>query len=572
MYAEEITGDKHRYKFIPLRLKNKDFAVDGELVVDPETGDVYVAKTDPENPTKVVLTSATAGLLNEIKSLRELTSASPIAAYVNNADVYKVYKSDSKVRLDEMLRLSKGVRYWALRGTNSAGNSEYLTGTIRNGSVENSLVDVVHDTTVEGVEYTGKAAEASLHTPTEVVEGKLYFIDFFDSERKLISSMSAQVIEVESLSFASTPEYNVTKIVVHATQEKDFSGTTKGFLYKGQTVADIDLWVEAGYSDGSSRLINNQGSANPRLVFNWSTTDLSEKDVGDEITVTAKYFVGEVPDTINGPSIDAELTIQIVEDVFDSPKALIPVPYITKVGSSDKLSLKTFAQYENRIEYVGNSDKLTVQNLIENKFDAEQQITLKLRLGHGSDTFDEVLDLCLGADPHHQITKYGLTHGGDNYKSASPLTYTPVVQVDTINGNMSRWMRVNADPMVSSNVSDTYTPNCHQKGSVDALRTLGTVGADEPTHIEIRSLIKPSFMYTCDGPVSLEQAVDGFVFDEPNGAVARLDAYKSDNDEIPYPVLVIFEKISTVDGERVVKTLGAVPAFISVEHDFMNIA
>ena len=98
-------GDEHRMVFLPLRLANKDKATSGELVVDVDNGVVYTKGSDN------ALHSLAVDVNTKLQTIEDAGLVDSALAYVNNSQVYTLYMKDSKVKLDEMLKLNKNIYY-----------------------------------------------------------------------------------------------------------------------------------------------------------------------------------------------------------------------------------------------------------------------------------------------------------------------------------------------------------------------------------------------------------------------------------------------------------------------------
>lgn len=567
--------DAHRIALIPLTIDNADKAKPGELVVDPSTGAAYVAQEDGTLKSLAVTTN------DRLSDLEDAGIIQNALAYINNAEVYKIYKNENKVRLDEMLRLSSNMYYYAIRGTNpTTGQLEYITGNLSGGAIENSLCDINHDTSNAAIEYNGITSVGVLHTPSGVLEGRVYIIEFYDADRRLISTVPGQIVEVQSLDFSLTPEYNCTSLQIKTSQDTIIDGEEVAYLYQGQSLQALEIWVSAIFGDGSKKLINSD-LATSRLVISIPENANSD-EVGNSFLITARYYTEEVnidgassEELQNYASIVATKRVKVVADVFDNVKAIIPVPFVKKDPdniNSDVIDLRLFALYEdNKLEDVTQSARVTVSSKFDNnEFVTIQQFNVQLGLGSGSYQFTETITLQMGSSPHYQIKKYAIEHADWKASSTTPLTTTPVAQIDVMNEELKHWMRLNANAAVQE--TDTYTPNSGQAGTQSAFIALGTVTKEVdgetvtivPTHFRVRSVINPGFLHTIS-PVPVAN-FSGFEFVDQVGT-KTLDNFNAANNGIPYPVLVEY---LTYDSDTNKYTrIAAVPFFTSLS-DFVQ--
>lgn len=573
--------DKHRIVLKPLLFENSDKAKVGEILIDPETGALYVKRADG------TIVSQAVTVANQLKDLENAGIIQNALAYINNAEVYTIYKHENKVRLDEMLKLSSNMYYYAIRGNNViTGEIEYITGNLNNGAIENSLCDITHDLSNPSVEYNGTASVGIIHTPANVLEGRVYTIEFYDKNRRLISSVPGQIVEVQSLSFALTPEYNCTGLKIATSQDTIVKNETTGldeeiaYLYQGQNPSALEIWVSAMFGDGSIKLINSD-LASSRLVITIPENANSDV-VGNTFDITARYYTEEVnidgaseEELVNYTSISVTKRVKIIPDVFNHVKAIIPVPMVKKDPdnkASDVIDLRLFAFYEdNKLEDVTQNVRTTVSAQFDsNEFVTNQQFSVELGLGSGSYQFAENISLQMGSSPHYQLRKYAIEHADWAANNKKPLTTTPVAQIDTHNAELKNWMRLNCDAAVQE--TDTYTANTTQAGTLSAFLALGTVtkevdGAEVktvPTHFRVRSVINPAFLHTIT-PVPVANFT-GFEYIDVAGT-ETLDNYKIANDNIPFPVLVEY---LTYDADTDKYTrIAAVPFFTAIT-DFIQ--
>lgn len=563
-------GDEHRMVFLPLRLANKDKATSGELVVDVDNGVVYTKGSDN------ALHSLAVDVNTKLQTIEDAGLVDSALAYVNNSQVYTLYMKDSKVKLDEMLKLNKNIYYWAARGTTSDGTIQYITGTLVSGAVSNSLIDVTHDTSDSTIVYNGTALEGPLHTPSEIVDGGLYYIDFFDSNRVVVSTVPAQIRKVSSLDFSLSPDANIISLQI--TTNQDTTTTVDGvvvrsaFIYQGQSTESLNVYVTAVYANGDTRYLNSY-IASSRLAITYPTTTVGGKTnlsstVGDSFNITAKYYTNEKADASGNSSysdtyyesISSSITVNVIEDVYTGVRYFVPVPiihYITTNGVSQYVAtMKYFAIYTSgSYEDISSNTRLSISNFTSTSFGVDQPITAHLGLGHSDATYyEEIFDIILTSTHYGKWDLIKLSSAAASWQDRT------IAQVAALfdTTSTSNSIRMGFAGITSSSDSITKYATTAAFAAIGEGKLLSTDTVNtQPTHFRVRSVINSTHMYTVD-MISVEDYYDFVITEDSDTSYSLSGAVGSGNNSIPYPVLIEFYYYNSI--AKTYTLLSLVPA------------
>jgi len=524
-YIDET--DKHRFVFTPLRKNNQTLSKKGEIMVDDtDNGAVYYKNTDGE------IVSKDKELEQKIQDLHDAGIVQSAIAFQNNIGIYRVFVKDNKVRLDDDLRISRNYRYWALRGPNPInGEMIYLTGNLVAGNrVENVLCDVTHDYSDPSISYSGTAEQGTLHTPSWVNDNHIYYIDFFDDKRVLRTSISCQSIFVSALDFALAPEKNILWLSITTNQDDldPITGENVCFLYEGQSLDSLNVYVRAHYADGSYRNINHE-IAISRLVLNMPNIP-NTTQVGDEFTISAKYFTeelnigGNTYDDSNFASIHVSKKLRIYTDVYLNVMELLPIPLVvSNAPGVRQIVLKTFARYENgSIEDVTYNSRLIVgPQFSAYNFGTLMQFDVSIGLGT--------------ANYKYLQSNVALRMSSIDFSSWEMLTARKefpcdIARFDYTSTPGEVYMRL----AIKANPTNTTTTDIINMGRIPD----GTGGWITPTHFRVRSILDTSFTHT-PLPIAI-QDFNKFRIEDHSVPNKKLSMYSSTNNNIPYPVLLEF--------------------------------
>lgn len=532
-----LDEDKHRFVFKALLIENAEMSHPGEFVIDPSNGIVYLKGEDG------LLHSKAADIASEFQSLKDAGVIQAALAYENNAEIYTLYIRDNKCRISEMLKLSRNVRYYAVRGMTADNTSyQYVTGNlVPGGGIENVLVDVIHDISDPLLAYTGSAQPGTLHTPSEILDGHPYFIDFFDVNRIIIATVPCQIQRVQALNFALAPERNIVSLSISTNQdtvdplvqEDPFT-----FLYQGQSLTTLNVYVVANYADGSSRNINHE-LASSRLVIEYPTGANSDI-VGTEFDITARYYTEELNtgtggtyNDVNYASITTTRKVRIVPDVYVGIKYLLPVPYVR----NSELNVReifpiVFAHYANdAIEDVTVNSRLAIDSgFMQSQFGSQMQFDVSLGVGNGQNVFSEENIMLLMSSSTYGAWDVLTVPNSPLYKNQGRSFPCGIAVFDTITEPGVIRMRLN------KGFNDAFA-------SVNDFTDLGRVQQVDnsykiPTHFRVRSVIDSTFYHTMI-PLPVSQ-FSFFTIDDFPSPAKTLAAFTSSNNGVPYPVLVEF--------------------------------
>jgi hypothetical protein len=554
---EILNPDEHRFIFKALVIENQELAKPGELVIDIPNGIVYSKGSDG------LLHSKTAELAQRLAELETSGLIDSALAFENNSKIWRLYIANNHCRLDNALKLSRNVRYYAVRGTNATGKMDYITGILNNGDIENSLVDVLPFTTDPNVAFPGEAQQGTLHTPSEVISGHSYFIDFFDADRYVISTVPCQAIYVPQLDFSLSPDKNIVAIEISSSQDMIDPATQQNvtFLYKGQSLNTVDFYVYARYSNGDRRYINHE-LATSRLVLDIpNDTDVDRSTVGSHFQINARYYTEEVNTGAGGAyndqnyaSIDGSRTVKIIDDVFVGVDYLMPVPLVRTIDNGTKvIKLYTFAKYKNDqfVDVTGNT-RLASTNFDEESFGIIQNFTLSLGIGHAGQTFDEA-GLRINMDPAF----YGRWSLLDVPGSPRGQYGVPIARFDPISNPDQIRMRL------QPNESSVFA----NAGQFADLGKIVVEGVEKiPTHFRVRSVIESGFVHTII-PVGISE-FNEFTIIDTNMLSNKLAGFSTNNDGVNYPVIVEFFQYDA--STNTYKWLSAMP-FFTQQYMFMQI-
>ncbi len=529
-------ADKHRIIFYALRYENAHLAKPGEQVIDIENGIFYVKGPDG------LLHSKAHEVGQELQALKDAGVIQSALAYINNAEIYTLYVHDNKCRLDEMLRISNNIRYYSVRGTLADGDMNYITGNLVGNTVENVLVDVFPEPTSDPNNvYNGKAEEGHLHTPSQVIDGAPYFIDFYDSRRICISTVPCQVLKVARLDFSLSPDKNISSLLITTNQDMiDQALGDIAFVYQGQALNTLNVYVYARYPNGDTRYLNQEIASSRLIITIPETADTTQ--IGAVFEINAKYYTEEINNgqggefnDLNYASIDTTKYVKVVPDVFVGVKYLLPIPVARKNQVGTKIiKLYIFAMYNDHTNAdVTNNARLTSTNFNNELFGQVQTFDLALGIGTSGYVYNEA----------------GIKLG---------------MEEDLL----PRWilLQVSGAPQQTfSNVSAIVDPftdpgTIHVKLKKDALNEFATtnefqnIGAGPdpdddqstvlPTHFRMRSVLDSTFLHTIT-PLSCNEYND-FTIVDTNVLANKLEAFPANNSGIPYPVLLEFFKYDSV--------------------------
>ena len=431
------------------------------------------------------------------------------AAFVNNRKIYRFYfdTANAVVRLDPELRFDQLYRYYAIRQVSltSSGAKQYITGVAGSSSEGVTTVSNLVNMDLEDSE-SGDGTKVSVPQLGGLVaaltDGQSYVVEFFNSDRQLVNLLTFQAISAYTTDLDLSPDTAVTDMYVQTNQVYE-SAENACYLYRGQDINELEIATKLKFADGRTRSVSHEQTTGGRLVISGLdeiSTDTVTPTGGTpqkfQVTyelIRSNASIGSSSSTTSTGAIlnPASLTITktisvyIIEDVFNDLVSFIPVGYVTLVSAGNyKISLKFFGHYSNgAVHDITNIVSYTNSNsLVDNSFGVTQQLSVKVPYGNA-----------------------GLYHNYSFTVFAPTPTPTSAKRV-IINGVDCRYIVANQSETGGGIYSGKFTGfrvyneiNAAME-SLDyaALLALPGVTFDNkvPTHVRIRDVIDPTFIYT----------------------------------------------------------------------------
>ena len=217
--------DEKRFSITPLSYSNKDRAVAGEIVVDDETGNVWV-----RNRQSGDLRCATQNVGIQIEDALDSRLGAIDYAVATNRAVYRFYFDQNAIRLDSSLELPDEYVYFQVRDINRA-SKYYLT----------ELTDVKKTgTSIYPADETGKIADALHHNST-------YFVEFYNINFELMSQILFTAKRAPQLS-----SNGLDKFIDHIE-----IAVNRDILYLGESIKSLNARVYAVMGDSSYKNATN---------------------------------------------------------------------------------------------------------------------------------------------------------------------------------------------------------------------------------------------------------------------------------------------------------------------------
>ena len=339
--------DERRFAFVPLTYQNKDRAIEGEILVDRTTGDIWVCQDNLGN-----FVSATADLEQQILDIINGGSTSYSFAYMNNRKVYKFYYDDSVVRLDQEMieELPSGVAYYRIRDLYD--NTKYYVPNLTN------------------IHYDA----ASIYPFTN---NEVYLVEFYNTSFEMLTQINFTAKYAPAVLQSGDPNKILNHIELY---------TNRDYLYQHEDVSALLIRVFAVYEDSTSRDITNDAQT---TINNPVDTNV----IGD-YTVSATYYY----DTVHGLYMTDDKVVSVVADTYANIIDMIVVPrkIIDLNNGQRSILLDIIAYYEDGL--VKNvSEECIVTGFDPQLFNVVQHITVSLDIGHTS-TYTQNYDIKVDDD------------------------------------------------------------------------------------------------------------------------------------------------------------------------------
>ena len=295
IYPSDVNiNDKRRFRIVPLKKSNIDLAGVGEIVVDRETGDIYVINEAGEAVSRT--DRIESNILQEIFS--NFNSLSYM--YNKNRRVYRLFFADTRVRIDSNLTLSDDSTKYRVR---SYEDDTYLVSTLTN----------VGDT-------------AEVDTDAAFIENKMYYVEFYNKIGELISMIPFLAKKAYYMDNTGLIDDTIKGIKIYTNKKK---------MYLGEPISNLLIRVMAEYNEPE---LNHDITNSNNLTI---TTDLNVDEEGT-YTITADWIY-DTSDPASSFVTDSEEVT--VVDSFQS--TIVDVIVLARVTSeSQQIILTAFAIYE----------------------------------------------------------------------------------------------------------------------------------------------------------------------------------------------------------------------------------
>lgn len=480
-----------------------------EMCYDESTGDIYVFKFVDGKWRKFSRTAEIQRKLDELEASGVFTSA---AAFVSNRKIYRFYYDESNgvVRIDPDLTFDSLYRYYAIRTieTSSDGSYTYITGVKGNtseaGDVTSSLVnmDLQDAESSDGKQVSVPQVGGLVG---EVINGNSYMVEFYDANRNLVNIQAYQSIKVRTASTDLCPDTAITDMYV-TTNQQNADGSI--YLYQGQNVDELEIQTTVKYADGRRRDVSAEETYGGRLVIQ----GLDELDVstitgtGDEpqyievvynmVRSNTSYSSNSSYNTENGAlvtpasnTIKLQVPVRIVQDTYSDLESLIPVGYViwdTSLPTPQYVAkMKFFGHYSSGLisditNIVSISGGTSYSDIA---WGSSQNITVQVPYGNANQYKNFTFNIQLPADPTTSSSF-----------SLRIRTY----------GEQSRFITYDESQTAGGSYSGKFTgfSIATESGTsiVSATDLLNLNNAIYnnliPTHIRIRDVMDPSYVYT----------------------------------------------------------------------------
>lgn len=318
---------KKRYAFIPLDKKSHKAALPGELMVNRETGDIYV-KDDFGN-----VKSKTEKLEETIEHIIQNNSAELVGdLYNDQRKSYRFFFDDGVIRLDRNLILPKGAFYftvhdmeetdkiYTIRPSRVTEEAGYMGSLINNNEYWVTIYNIEGDALTQN-KFVGKRANSILSDSVE--------------PNKLLER-----IEIE---------------------------TAKDILYIGESYKDLYCRVYAYYADHSRRDVTN---ANGTILEKPSVNTVGNKKI--------KALFYNIDD---GRYAEAEKTIQVREEDLVYIVGIKVIPQVLVANNGTKsITLNIIGEFSNGL-VTDITHKCIVNNFNESLFNCPQTLEITTNIG-----------------------------------------------------------------------------------------------------------------------------------------------------------------------------------------------
>ena len=325
--AKTTDTSKKRYAFIPLDNKNHKSALPGEIMVNRETGDIFV-KDDYGN-----VKSKTERLEETIEGIIQNNSAELVGdLYNEHRKAFRFFFDDGVLRLDRNLQLPRGAFYFTVHDMID-GHKIYTAQPTR---------------VTEDAAYLGS-----------LVNNFEYWVTFYTQDRDAICQDKFIAKRANALiSDGMLPGKILERIEIE---------TAKDVLYLGESYKDLYLNVYAYFMDHSRKNVTNA------LSTTIERPDLNS--VGNK-TLRATYF-----NIDTGLYAQAEKIIQVREEDLVYIVGIKVIPQILVANNGTKsIVLNIIGEFSNGM-ITDITAKTIVNNFDEALFNCPQTLQLTTNIG-----------------------------------------------------------------------------------------------------------------------------------------------------------------------------------------------
>ena len=319
-----MANDEKRFSITPLSYEHADRALPGEIIVDDETGNVWVKNRDTGE-----LKCATQGVNTAVNEIVNGRFGILDYAYNNNRVVYRFYFDGNSVKLDSSLKLPAEYCYYQIRDVNRA-TKYYLT--------ELTAVETV-GTSIYPEDATGNVIDALHHNGT-------YFVEFYNINFELMTQLLFTAKKAPALDHGNKLDKMVNHIVIAANRD---------ILYLNESINSINVRVYAVYGDGSVRDTTDFSNVSLRAAAGdvsditdsqLTSVDLSQIDTSKEGTYT--IFATFINKADNYTVLTAKKTIMVSKTEYNKllTNGLVVVPRLYSQTAND-IRLQAYGYFEN---------------------------------------------------------------------------------------------------------------------------------------------------------------------------------------------------------------------------------
>lgn len=411
----ETMSDDKRYAFLPLSYENRERALRGELILDDETGNVWV-----KNRKTGELKSATQDVKQHIDDAINARTANIAYAFSNNRNVYRFYFDKNMVKLDASLNLPSEYMYYTIRDVNRQ-TKYYLNGLTKVDEVATSIYPEVEDDSLvtNGLRNNGT-----------------YIVEFYNINFELMTQILFTAKKAPALQVAGNELDKIVDRIVVA--------SNRDILYVGESIKSINCRVYAVFKDGSKK--DTTTFSNVKLQYaegnildgeltldvtesKNTLIDLDQIDTSKpgDYTIVASYY-----DKLLGDFRYATKTITVSENEYERllTDGLVVIPRVVALAGTAKkeIRLQVIGYFEDGTNR-DITNEVVISDYNSERFDVEQYITVTFRVGH--ETVSEIHTSFIAySDPSETPDNYRLVNFNNDLGGGYILnlheSYTPV--------------------------------------------------------------------------------------------------------------------------------------------------